>query len=144
MLRHDHASKEAQPNSMLKKVAGEGFRMGILSIASFVLGYLLTFILHEGMRVSAEGAYALAILTCSVLNFFGCRHYVFRGTKGTILFEAAKFFPAILVFRAVEVVLFSQLNRILENYHLAYVATALISTMCKFVISRLIVFNRSP
>ncbi|GGK13381.1 hypothetical protein GCM10011394_23270 [Luteimonas terricola] len=129
---------------MLKKLAGEGFRMGILSIVSFVLGYLLTFILHEGMRIAVEGAYTLAILICSVLNFFGCRHYVFQGTKGTILLEAAKFFPSILVFRAVEVVLFSQLNRISDNYHLAYVATALISMVCKFVASRFIIFKRSP
>lgn len=139
----DHASRKTE-SPVLRMVAGEGFRMGVLSAASFALGYLLTIILHEGLKVPADGAYSIAILTCSVLNFFGCRHYVFRGTKGGLLFEAAKFFPSILVFRAVEIAIFSQLSRLLDNYHLAYVATALISTTLKFAISRLVIFKRGP
>ena len=117
--------------------------MGLLSGASLVLGYVLTFLLHDVLGVPVEVAYTCAVLVCSVLNFFGCRHYVFRGRKGALLAEAAKFFPSILLFRAAEVVLFSFLTRLLDNYHLAYAATAAISMVFKLLLSRAFIFRRS-
>lgn len=126
----------------LGRLAGEGFRMGVISAGSLVLGYALTVALHEGLGMPAEWAYALAVLTCSVLNFFGARHYVFRGRKGPLFLEATKFFPSILLFRAMEIVLFSTLNRLLDNYHFAYLSTTAISAMAKFLVSRMFIFKR--
>lgn len=116
--------------------------MGVLSVASLALGYVLTLLLHDIAGMAVEAAYTTAILICSVLNFFGCRHYVFRGGKGPLFLEAAKFFPSILVFRAVEVALFSSLNRLLDNYHVAYLATAAASMALKLLVSRMFIFRR--
>lgn len=127
----------------LGALAGEGFRMGVLSVASLVLGYLLTILFHDVGGMAVEAAYSCAIISCSILNFFGCRHYVFRGAKGRLLVEAAKFFPSILVFRAVEVALFAALNRLLQNYHVAYIGTAVISMVFKLLVSRLFIFKRT-
>ncbi|WP_142123428.1 GtrA family protein [Pseudoxanthomonas sp. 3HH-4] len=127
----------------LGALAGEGFRMGVLSVVSLVLGYVLTILFHNIAGMAVEAAYSCAVVTCSVLNFFGCRHYVFRGGKGPLLVEAAKFFPSILMFRAVEVALFAAINRLLQNYHLAYIATAVVSMVFKLLISRLFIFKRT-
>ncbi|MBP6798367.1 MAG: hypothetical protein KA124_09735, partial [Luteimonas sp.] len=70
---------------------GEGLRMGVLSAASLVAGYLLTTGLVELGRLDPEIAYAIAVVSCSVLNFFGCRHYVFKGAQGPLWKEAALF-----------------------------------------------------
>lgn len=117
--------------------------MGVLSVLSLVLGYLLTILFRNITGMAIETAYSCAVIICSVLNFFGCRHYVFRGGKGSLVVEAAKFFPSILMFRAVEVALFAGLNHLLQNYHLAYIATAVISMVFKLLISRLFIFKRT-
>lgn len=116
--------------------------MGILSLFSLVLGYLLTWLLHVHGGLDVELAYTYSILTCSVINFLGCRYYVFRGTRGAFLIEALKFFPSILVFRMVEVAMFSILNRVLRNYHAAYIVTAVASTLLKLLLSRAFIFQR--
>ena len=123
-------------------LAGEGLRMGVLSVASLVLGYLLTIMLHEFLRIPAEAAFTVAVVVCSILNFFGFRYYILRGSDGHILVEAAKFFPTMLLFRSFEVGLFAMLHRVFENYHLAYVATTGISASLKLLVSRIWIFKR--
>lgn len=117
--------------------------MAALSLASLGLGYLLT-LAFLALGLHAEVAFTCSVLTCSILNFFGCRHYVFRGRKGPLWQEAAKFFPTVLVFRAVEVALFSALNAWWGNHHLAYFATVGTSMVVKLLISRYFIFTRSP
>lgn len=115
--------------------------MAVLSVFSLGLGYVLT-LAFLTLGLQAEAAFACSVVICSVLNFFGCRNYVFRGRKGVLWQEAAKFFPTVFVFRAIEVVLFSTLNAWLDNHHLAYFAAVGTSMVVKLLISRYFIFNR--
>ena len=126
----------------LKLLAGESLRMGMLSVASLFLGYLLTTVLTELSGLDPKAAYSIALVVCSVLNFFGCRHLVFRGIHAPLWQEAAKFFPSVLLFRAIEVMLFSALFSLTANYHIAYFATAAIAMAAKLLVSKFFIFRR--
>ena len=128
--------------AMLRSLAGEGLRMAVLSLASLALGYLLTLAYRAWFGIPPEAAFGYAVLTCSIVNFFGCRHYVFRGRQGPLWQEAVKFFPSVLAFRAIEVVLFACINAWLGNHHIAYFATAGLSLLGKLVVSRTFIFKR--
>jgi len=123
-------------------LAGEGLRMGLLTGLSFVLGYLLTALLVEWLGMAPQAAYAIAIVTCSIVNFFGCRHFVFRTTSAPLLPEAAKFFASILAFRAIEVGLFHLFFVASGDYRLAYLATTALSTLGKFAVAKLFIFKK--
>jgi putative flippase GtrA len=127
---------------VLRAFAAEGMRMALLSVFSLGLGYVLTLAMTTGLKLRPETAYSIAIVLCSVINFFGCRHYVFRGPSGGLWREAARFFPSVLVFRAFEIALFSGIHSLWGNYHLAYFATAAISMVAKLLVSKLFIFKR--
>lgn len=116
--------------------------MALLSLASLVMGYGLTLAFHAWFAVPSEVAFSFAVLICSVVNFFGCRHYVFRGSKAPLWQEAAKFFPSVLVFRAIEVALFAGFIVLFGNQHVAYFATAGVSLLGKLFVSRIFIFKR--
>lgn len=116
--------------------------MALLSLASLVLGYALTLAFRAWFAIASEQAFGYAVLICSVINFFGCRHYVFRGAKAPLWHEAVKFFPSVLAFRAVEVTLFAGFNALLGNHHLAYFATTGVSLLGKLLVSRFFIFKR--
>lgn len=126
----------------LKSLAGEGMRMGLLSLASLALGYVLTAGMTELGGLDPKAAYGIAVVICSILNFFGCRHLVFRGTRAPLWQEAAKFFPSVLLFRFFEVILFSALFTAIDSYHVAYFATAAISMAGKLLVSKFFIFRR--
>src|SRR5690606_25375758 len=97
---------------------------------------------HHAAGLHVNLAYAIAVVTCSVVNFFGCRSWVFKGTPGPLFAEAGKFFSSILLFRAAEILVFSQLASWLGNYHVAYFLTACIAAGLKFLAFRTFVFKR--
>ena len=127
----------------LRSLAGEGVRLGLLSLASLALGYVLTVGMTEFGGLDPKAAYSIAIIICSVLNFFGCRHLVFRGTRAPLWEEAAKFFPSVLLFRFFEIMLFSLFVTAIHGYHLAYFATAAISMAGKLLVSKFFIFRRT-
>ena len=126
----------------LYPLAGEGLRMGLLSAFSLGFGYLLTAALTALAGLDPKLAYSIAIVITSVLNFFGCRYLVFRGARGALWQEALKFFPSVLLFRAIEVALFSAILSLHSNYHLAYFATAAIAMAGKLMISKVFIVKR--
>jgi putative flippase GtrA len=126
----------------LRLLAGEGLRMGLLSLGRLGLGYLLTTGLTELAGMDPKVAYSIALVTCSLFNFFGCRHLVFHGPRAPLWQEAAKFFPSVLLFRTVEVALFSAIFSLKPNYHLAYFATATIAMAGKLLVSKFFIFRR--
>ena len=144
MMKPGGAFSAEYIHSLLRSLAGQGFRMAMLSTASLFIGYSLTLLFKSGFGIPAEAAFGYAVLICSIMNFFGCRHYVFRGQKGALWQEAAKFFPSVLLFRSLEVALFAVLNASWHNFHLAYFATAITSMLIKLVISRIFIFKRPP
>jgi putative flippase GtrA len=136
------ASGPGHRDTFLRSAAGQGLRLALLSLLSLGLGYLLTSVFHAWVGIATETAFGYAVLVCSVVNFFGCRHFVFRGPKGPLWHEAAKFFPSVLVFRALEIGLFAGLNSVLGNYHVAYFATTGSSMLAKLFLSRTFIFKR--
>jgi len=126
----------------LRTFAGEGLRMALLSGFSLALGYALTAVLVAWAGMPAPTAYGVAVVACSIVNFFGCRGFVFAGPKAPLWQEALRFFPSVLLFRALEVALFSLLHAAWRNYHLAYFATAAASMLAKLLWSKWFIFRR--
>lgn len=127
---------------LLGSVAGQSWRMAVMSLISLGLGYLLTLLFLQLLAVPAASAYLYATVICSIVNFFGCRHWVFQGARAPLLSEALKFFPSILAFRLVESLAFSWALRWLGNHHLAYLLTAFTAVCLKYVLFRSFVFSR--
>lgn len=116
--------------------------MATLSLASLLTGYLLTTGLIELAGVGTRLSYAVAIITCSVLNFFGLRYYVFSKSTPSLVGAALKFFPSVLLFRNVEILIFSYLLQIYDNYHVVYFATAAASAGAKFLLYKFLIFRK--
>lgn len=115
--------------------------MAVLTGISFVLGFALTALLVELAGLPAQASYAVAIVTCTVLNFFGCRHWVFGTRRMPFWPEAGRFFSSILLFRAAEVGVFHLLFVAVDDYRVAYVATQAASAVIKFVVAKWFVFR---
>lgn len=126
---------------VFRSLAVEGARLSLLSVASLVLGYVLTLV-FLALSLHADAAFSCSVVICSILNFFGCRHYVFRGRKPPLWREAAKFFPTVFLFRTAEIAVFSAMNSWLGNHHIAYFATVAASMVVKVLISRYFIFTR--
>jgi putative flippase GtrA len=122
---------------------GQGVRMAGLTAASFALGLGLTTLLVEVAGLPAQMAYAIAIVTCTIANFFGCRYWVFRTAQMPFWPEAARFFASILLFRLAEVGVFHWLYVAIDDYRVAYVVTQVASAIVKFTIAKWFVF-RAP
>lgn len=120
---------------------GQGVRMAVLTGISFALGFVLTTLLVELAGLPAQLAYALAITTCTVVNFFGCRYWVFRTAHAPFWPEAGRFFASILLFRLAEVGIFHLLYRAIGDYRIAYVVTQVASAIIKFAIAKWFVFR---
>jgi|GEM_PF-1071630 len=130
------------PAAWIASLLGDGWRMAAMSLISLVLGYVLTIVLHRVAGLQVDLSYGLAIFTCSTVNFFGCRYWVFHGPPAPLLAEAGKFFSSIILFRVLEIIAFSRITDWLDNYHAGYFLTACIAVCLKFLAFRLFVFRR--
>lgn len=115
--------------------------MAILTGISFGLGFALTSLLVEVAGLPAQLSYALAITACTVVNFFGCRYWVFRTGHTPFWPEAGRFFASILLFRLAELGVFHLLYLAIGDYRIAYVATQVASAIIKFAIAKWFVFK---
>lgn len=115
--------------------------MLVVTAISFGLGFLLTVAGKEWLGLDEKAAYSYAILICTLVNFFACRHYVFRTGDSPLLPEALKFFPSVFAFRFLEIALFSLFSRLELDYRLAYVATSVISLALKFLVAKFFIFR---
>ncbi|NLA67944.1 MAG: GtrA family protein [Gammaproteobacteria bacterium] len=122
---------------------GQGLRMVGLSGISFVLGFALTWLLVELGGLPPEAAYAIAVATCTVVNFFGFRHWVFRTAHLPAWPEARRFFPSFLGFRVVEVGLFHLVYKAIGEYQSSYVVTQALAALMKFAVAKWLVFKRT-
>ena len=125
-----------------RALAGQGLRMAALSLASFVLGYVLTTLLAGPGGLPPQAAYAIAVAVCSTMNFYGFRHWVFAPAEGPAWPEARRFLASTLAFRLVEILVFHLLYLALDDYRIAYVATQGMAVMAKFAVAKWLVFPR--
>ncbi|MEP6633949.1 MAG: GtrA family protein [Luteimonas sp.] len=123
---------------------GQSLRMAVLTVFSFALGFALTTMFVEIIGIAPQAAYAIAIATCSVVNFFACRYWVFRTSRSPMLPEAIKFFASILAFRLAEIGLFHVFFVLSRDYRVAYFATTALSTIGKFLVAKFFIFKSNP
>lgn len=116
--------------------------MAALSLASFVLGYVLTTLLAGTGGLPPQGAYAIAVAVCSTMNFFGFRHWVFAPAAGPAGPEARRFIASTVAFRLVEILVFHLLYVAIDDYRIAYVATQAMAVVAKFAVAKWLVFPR--
>ena len=126
---------------LFRSLLGQGARLAALSVASFILGFSVTTLSVEVFGLPARTAYPLALVVCTTVNFFGCRHWVFRTAHMPFWPETIRFFTSILAFRLVEIVMFNILLKISDDYRIAYVVTQSVSTILKFIVAKIFVFK---
>lgn len=114
----------------------------VLTGVSFLLGFAITSALIEWTNVAAQAAYAVALVICTIANFFGCRHWVFQTTDMPIWPEAWRFFSSVLGFRLLELAVFHVLYASTNDYRIAYVITQTASAIGKFIVAKLFIFRR--
>jgi len=115
------------------------FRWAQLSCASFVVNFGLTVVLHEWGRMSAEGAFAVALAVVLVMNFFLMRWYVYQAKAGTMWQQFGLYLCSAIVFRATEYGAFLLWHTWYGNdYRVAVVGILVISSGVKFFYYRLL------
>jgi putative flippase GtrA len=120
------------------------FRFGLLSALSFGLNFGLTSLFHEVAGLWEPASFAISLVIVSVINFIGCRHFVFESQEGSLWWQILTFYASWLPFRGIEWVLFVVLNEWMGlDYRLAMILVQGVSFAVKFVYFRVAVFRRS-
>lgn len=120
---------------------GEFFRYAVLGGGSFLLGILLTWLLHEQFTLSEQISVAISLTFLFVFNFFMAREVVFNAPDGLIR-QACRFVIVSLSMRLTEYGLFLFFFQGLDAFYLlAYASSTLIVFFVKFVLYKHIVFK---
>ena len=113
-----------------------------LSGLSFGMNLGLTVLFHEVLNLSQEASLATAMVLVSVMNFIGCRYFVFETSDAGLAKQLVMFYASWLPFRGLEYLLFLVLHTWLNmNYVAAVVLVQLIAFMSKFLYFRQTVFR---
>jgi putative flippase GtrA len=117
--------------------------MGILSVASFAINYGLFVTLHKVFAVSSGPAAAFAMAAVVIVNFLGCKYYVYQELQGDSRVQFLRFMASTLVFRAVEWLTFVALTRWLSlDSILIYPLVLGVSFLVKLLSYRRLVFQQ--
>jgi putative flippase GtrA len=79
-----------------------GYRMGLLSVLSFLLNYGLFFTLHKLVGMSPALAAALSMAVVVMVNFNGCKYYVYHDLHGDTKAQFLRFIVGTILFRSAE------------------------------------------
>lgn len=109
--------------------AGAPLRFLLLSVTSFTLNLGITAGLHEGLGVSPEVSFAVALLTVFIVNFSAMRWWVFPGSGRSATRQLALFVLTSLVSRSIEYAAFLLLLHIAGVFYLAAAALTLVVSM---------------
>ncbi len=90
------------------------FKFLLQALISFCLNFSVLIFMKEVAGLPPQYAYAVALLTVLVTNFFLCRYFVFEGRQGHPLTQGGVFVVSSIVFRAAEFSAYYLLLRILE------------------------------
>jgi len=124
-----------------KTVAVSMMRFGMLSGLSFVANISITVLLHEGAGFPEELAFAIALVVVFVMNFLGCRLFVFNAQEGDPKRQFAMFLSSSVIFRLGEYLAFLLIHTLLGLYYIAtIIAIKLFFTVIKFFFYRSAVF----
>jgi len=118
------------------------FRFGALGGIGFVVNFGLTALLHEVAQLSAELAFAIALVVVFFGNFLSCRYLVFDDTAGDFKRQLLHYALASFGFRFAQWVSFLALHTWLGLPYLLAVAIVLASWfLIKFSFYRAFVFR---
>jgi len=116
-------------------------RFGFLTAASFAVNLGLTVLFHEGLMLPEELAFGLALIIVFMLNFIGCRHFVFENTNDTIGRQFVLFLGTSIGFRGAEFMAFLILHTAMRvQYVTAIISIKCLATAAKFIWCRNVVF----
>lgn len=120
-----------------------GYRMGLLSIASFLINYGLFIALHTASGVSSGHAAAVSMAVVMTFNFVGCKYYVYRDLRGDSRIQFLRFIVGTLLFRSAEWGVFVALTKWLSlDSVLLYPVVLSVSFLVKYLTYGKLVFNR--
>ncbi len=103
------ASPGSRPLAGYVDTAVSGVRFTILSVCSAVATFGITVGLHELLAAPERIAYLAALCFVMVMNFLGCRYFVYPGRHRSARREFFEFLMASLAFRGTEYVVFAVL-----------------------------------
>jgi putative flippase GtrA len=116
----------------------------VFSGVSFAVNIGITSSLHEGIGVSPEISFAVALLVVFVMNFAAMRWWIFAGTNRRLGSQLLGFGFSSLAFRGLEYCGYLVLYRVLGIPYLgAAVATIGVSFVAKYVVYDSWLFTRS-
>jgi len=112
----------------------KAFRFLQLSGLSFLVNFGITVIGHEILGVPAEVAFALALITVFVMNFYMLRYYVYQGIDEPAVRQFIKYAGSAVSFRGFEYLFFLMFYTWFGyEYKLVLVSVLLISSIIKFL-----------
>jgi putative flippase GtrA len=121
------------------------FRFGAIGGVGFVVNFGLTAFLHEIVGLSAELAFAVALVVVFFGNFLSCRYLVFDATADDPKKQLLHYAFASFGFRFAQWSSFVVLHRWLGVPYLLAVAVVLVSWfLIKFSVYRAFVFRPAP
>jgi putative flippase GtrA len=117
-------------------------RFGTFGSVTFGANIGLTAILHEGLGLAAEFAFAFSLGIVLIIGFVGCRYVIFEAaSEGNAKHQAFLFLLSSFGFRGAEYLTFLLLHTLLGVYYLtAIVASLILSFFAKFFFYRHVVF----
>lgn len=122
--------------------ARSALRYCLVGAANAVGGLTLTALLHEVAHAPEELAYAVALATLFVINFFVARHYVYEAADGGAKGQFTRFLASSASFRLLEYLGFLILHSWLGvHYLIAAPVVQVTSFVAKFLFYRAFVFT---
>jgi putative flippase GtrA len=105
-----------------------------MSGLSFLVNSGLTIFVHEILGAPTEFAFALALLTVFIMNFYLLRYYVYQGADNPAGQQFLEYASSAISFRGLEYLSFLLLHTWFDyEYKLVLVSILLISSIVKFL-----------
>ena len=115
----------------------------LISVLSFVGTIGLTILLTEEVSVPEENAYAIALITVFLMNFFFMRNYIYVSKGKNITEQFALYILSAAGFRGLEFLSFLVIHTWLGvQYQIGIICIQSGSFLFKFYYYRSVVFNR--
>lgn len=113
--------------------------------ATFVANLGLLYAFHEWAKLSTSTAYACAVATIFVVNFYVARHLIFRSRASSPGRQALRYVLTSLVIRSLEWATFTALDARLDTWYMQLAATVQVGFFfAKFFFYRATVFRPDP
>jgi putative flippase GtrA len=130
--------------NFLMKLQRKPLRFLQVSGLSFLVNLGMTIFIHEVLGISAEAAFAIALIAVFVMNFYTLRYYVYQGQNRPAGRQFLEYTSSTLGFRGLEYLAFLLFYTWYGyEYRLVLIIVLVCSTIMKFLWYRYIFETRS-